>query len=153
MWGELHEEKEINIALPEPMGAGKGNRLFRELGAKLHYDVYDFAAASSENWQSESLLHVKLKFNGKEVDAQENFNLISLAYPFAVRPSSDQQKALNLISKIISKFNGNATYQDQEFSVSTVQSDWDLCNDFLLKEWGEEPGSQSLAIMIQENYA
>nr|BBJ03344.1 hypothetical protein YBY_11920 [Marinobacter nauticus] len=153
MWGELHEEKEIVITLPEPMEAGKGNRLFRELGATLHYDVYDFGAASSENWQSESLLHVTLLFNGKEVDAQEDFNAISLAYPFAVRPSSDQQDALNLISKIIAKFNGSATYQDQEFSVSAVQSDWDSCNDFLLKEWGEEPGSKSLAIMIEENYA
>ena len=46
MWGELHEEKEVDITLPEPMEAGKGNRLFRELGATLHYDVYDFAAAS-----------------------------------------------------------------------------------------------------------
>ncbi len=153
MWGELHEEKEIIISLCKTIEAGKANRLFRELGAELHYDVYDFPAASYEGWQSESLLHVSLFCNGKEVDAQDNFNGISLAFPFAVRPSSDQKKALNLISQVIAKFNGVATYQEQEYSVSLVQTDWDLCNDFLLKEWGEEPGSQSLAIMIAENYA
>lgn len=153
MWGELHEEKEISVSLSEAIEADKGNRFFRELGAQLHYDVYDFPAASYENWQSESLLHVTLLFNGKEVDAQEDFNGISLAYPFAVRPSSDQQKALNLINQIIAKFDGSATYQDQEFSVASVQADWDSCNDFLRKEWGEEPGSKSLAIMIEENYA
>ncbi|MBQ0806994.1 MAG: hypothetical protein KBT55_03395 [Porticoccus sp.] len=153
MWGELHEEKEIAISLDQIIAAGQGNRLFRELGAKLHYDVYDFPASSFENWQSESLLHVKLLFDGKEVNAQENFNGISLLYPFSVRPSSDQQKALNLINQIIAKFDGIATYKNQDFSVGCVQSDWDSCNDFLLKEWGEEPGSKSLRIMIEENYA
>lgn len=153
MWGELHEEKEIDVSLSEPIEAGKANHFFRELGAQLHYDVYDFPAASYENWQSESLLHVTLLFNGKKVDAQENFNGILLAYPFAVRPSSDQQKALNLINQVIAKFDGWATYQGQEFSTDSVLVDWDSCNDFLLKEWGEEPGSKSLAIMIEENHA
>ncbi|CAA0121065.1 Uncharacterised protein [BD1-7 clade bacterium] len=153
VWGELHEEKEIIVTLPEVIEAGKGNRLFLELGATLHYDVYDFSADSAENWQSESLLHVTLMFNGSEVDAQEDFNVITLAYPFALRPSSNQQDVLNLINKIIAKFNAVATYQGQDFSVATAQSDWDLCNDFLLKEWGEEPGSKSLRIMIEENYA
>jgi hypothetical protein len=35
----------------------------------------------------------------------------------------------------------------------SVQSDWDKSHDFLLKEWGEEPGSESLRRMIEEAHA
>lgn len=153
MWGELHEEKEVKISLPRVYSAGEGNRLFRELGATLNYDVYSFDAPESENWQSDSLLHVTLSFKSKEVDAQDDFNEIKIIYPFAYRPSNNQSKALLLIKEIVEKFKGIATYQGQTFGIENTQEDWDKCNDFLLKEWGEEPGSKSLRIMIEENYA
>ena len=54
MWGDLHEEKKIIIKLPAAVEAGKGNRLLRELGATLHYDVYGFDAKSSEVWYTQS---------------------------------------------------------------------------------------------------
>ncbi|MEH6448307.1 MAG: hypothetical protein V7765_06515 [Oleispira sp.] len=153
MWGDLHESKNINISLSETIGAGKGNRLFRELGAILHYDVYSFEASENEIWQSESILDIELRRDGVEVDAQDDFNQIILFYLLASRPSSDQTKALNLVSKVISTFNGNASYLGQPFSVDSVQGNWDEANDFLLKEWGEEPGSESLRRMIEENHA
>ncbi|WP_444903078.1 hypothetical protein ACJJIU_15140 [Microbulbifer sp. CnH-101-E] len=153
MWGELHEQKEIAISLPAITEAGKGNRLFRELGATLHYDVYSFEATAHELWQSESILYVWLFRDGVEVDAQEDFDEIRIKFPFATRPSSDQSVALALLDKIISKFSGVATYQGNSFSSTSVQSDWDSCNNYLLKEWGEEPGSESLRRMIEENYA
>lgn len=153
MWGDLHEEKVITASLSKTIEAGEGNRLFRELGAKLHYDVYDFPAFSHENWQSESLLHVTLLLDGEKVYAQEDFNGFLLHYPLAARPSSDQQTALKLIVVVVNKFGASAIYNGHVFSESAVQSDWDSCNGFLLKEWGEEPGSKSLSIMIQEIYA
>jgi len=153
MWGELHEEKEVIVALPREYTAGEGNRLFKELGATLNYDVYSFDAPQSEDWQSDAILHSTLYSKGEEVDAQDDFNEIKVIYPFATRPSSDQSKALLLIKEIIEKFKGIATYQGQAFNIESTQKDWDKCNDFLLKEWGEEPGSKSLRIMIEENYA
>ena len=153
MWGELHEEKEIIILLPTAMEAGKGNRFFRELGATLYYDVYGFEAATNEVWQSESILHVELLRGGAEVDAQEDFDEIHIRFPLATRPSSDQSPALELLAKVIAKFDGVATYQGTPFSQQSVQADWDACNNYLLKEWGEEPGSQSLRRMIEENHA
>jgi hypothetical protein len=153
MWGELHESKTVQIMLDKIMNAGKANRIFRELGAKLFYDVYDFEANEHENWQSESLLGITLKLNGIEVDAQDDFDEIEASYLFASRPSSDQNKALDLIQILIKKFNGKGIYQGADFNMAEVQMDWDKCTDFLLKEWGEEPGSKSLSIMIEENYA
>lgn len=153
MWGELHEEKEIAIRLPDLIEAGKGNRLFRELGASLHYDIYDFPVGDYDSWQSKSLLHIRLFNRGKEVDAQEDFDEIRAVYPFADRPSSNQHLALDLIQRLISAFAGEATYQGEAFEKQKVLKDWDACNDFLLKEWGEEPGSKSLRVMIEENCA
>ncbi|MGI1678239.1 MAG: hypothetical protein K6L75_05885 [Cellvibrionaceae bacterium] len=152
MWGDLHEEKTVDLVLEETIPSGKANRLFKELGATLHYNVYSFEASESENWQSESILDVTLYRNDTEVDAQDDFNEIILSYPFAVRPSSDQGKAIVLVQKIISAFNAKAFYQNSQFNSNKVQEDWDGCNTFLLKEWGEEPGSMGLARMIYENY-
>lgn len=152
MWGELHEEKNIDLILDETISSGKSNRLFKELGATLHYDVYSFEASESEEWQSTSLLDITLYFNANEVDAQDDFNKLSLSYPFALRPSSDQSEAIILIQKIIVAFNAKAYYANNDFDPIKVQHDWDSCNDFLLKEWGEETGSLELARMIYENY-
>ncbi len=153
MWGDLHESKKLILVLPEKIEAGKANRLFRELGADLHYDVYSFKAEHAEPWQSESLLYIDLKVNGVKVDAQEDFDQIDAIYLFATRPSSDQGKVLYLLEKIIEKFDAKCEYDGKKFDPIEVQKDWDSVNDFLLKEWGEEPGSKSLRIMIEENYA
>ncbi|MGY0219497.1 hypothetical protein ACWJJH_19265 [Endozoicomonadaceae bacterium StTr2] len=152
MWGELHESKEIVIKLPQEIPAGLGNRLLRELGATLYYDVYSFDSPTNKIWQSDSILDVELFSKEKEVDAQDNFDEIRLTYLFASRPSSDQKKALGIAQDVITTFKGIATYNGQSFSKESVQTDWDSCTDYLLKEWGEEPGSESLAVMIHENY-
>tara|TARA_Y100000034_G_scaffold129692_1_gene186638 strand:- start:557 stop:1024 length:468 start_codon:yes stop_codon:yes gene_type:complete len=154
MWGELHQEKSIEIELAESVNSGQANRLFREFGATLSYDVYSFDLPQKEveDWQSESLLYITLKNRNCEVDAQNDFDTIVASFPLATRPSSDQLKALNKVQEIAEKFNGKASYMGNEFVIGNVQTDWDMCNDFLLKEWGEEPGSKSLRIMIEENY-
>ena len=153
MWGELHEVKEVIASLASAMDAGKGNRLFRELGATLHYDVYGFNALKNEIWQSESVLNISLLLNGVEVDAQEDFDEIRMAFPLATRPSSDQSPALELMGTIIHAFGATATYQGEAYSTQAVQDDWDACTSYLLKEWGEEPGSESLRRMIEESHA
>ncbi len=153
MWGDLHEEKEIIVNLSSRISAGTGNRYFRELGATLYTDVYAFDAPDYENWQSETLLQMELYLAGEEVDAHEDFDEIHISYLLASRPSSDQSKVLWLVSKIIKKFDGSGTYKNKPFSPELVQEDWDACNEYLLKEWGEEPGSMGLARMIDENYA
>ena len=153
MWGELHESKEIHLKLPALMNAGVANRVFRELGATLHYDVYSFEAAQHEEWQSETLLGIDLLHDGNSVAAQEDFNEIRAHYLFASRPSSDQSKVLQLVSDIGNSFNASVFYMSEPFTIESVQKDWDKCNDYLLKEWGEEPGSESLARMIHENYS
>jgi hypothetical protein len=152
MWGELHEEKTVELELGETISSGRANRLFKELGATLYYDVYSFEATENEDWQSESLLDVALYKNANEVDAQDDFNRIVLSYPFAVRPSSDQSKVIELIERVIAAFEAKAFYQNSLFDPEKLQEDWDSCNTFLLKEWGEEPGSMGLARMIHENY-
>ena len=153
MWGELHESKIITIILPEIISSGKANRLLRELGATLHYDVYSFEAKKYENWQSESILHLGLKAGGIEVDAQNDFDEIEVTYLLATRPSSDQSLALVKIQKLIDVFSGKGIYQKEQFDISKVQDDWDSCNRYLLQEWGEEPGNKELRRMIEENYA
>lgn len=153
IWGELHESKQVEIILPKVISAGEANRLFRELGATLDYDAYSFYAENPEPWQDDCVLSVDLLKNSIEVDAQDDFDQINAIYLFASNPSCNQTEALNIIEKMIVAFNGKAKYEGYPFTRDNVQTDWDSCNDYLLKEWGEEPGSESLQIMIEENYS
>ena len=152
MWGELHEVKQVNLKLPTTCTAGNGNLLFRRLGFTLHYDVYSYGAEEKEQWQSESLSGVNLLFDGKDVDAQEDFNEIELQYFLATRPSSDIDEFLNILEKTRAEFNGVICYQSCQCSVRKIKTNFVECVDYLLKEWGEEPGAKSLAVMIHENH-
>ena len=151
MWGDLHEEKPFEIVLPARVSAGLGNRKFRELGATFYYDVYAFDAPCSPGWQSDTVLNIDLYLETAEVDAQEDFDRIVATYPFASRPSSDQASAIELVMRIAAAFDGAVNYKGEKMSPEQVQADWDNCTNYLMKEWGEEPGTEELARMIQEN--
>lgn len=152
MWGELYETESFSIDIGRAISPGKGNRFFRELGAKLHYDVYAFPATSAENWQSETLLAVALFRGNDEVDAQDEFDTIELTYFFATRPSSDQQMALDVVEKTASQFGGRLSNRQTDYDRQKVLKRWDEQSGELLREWGEEPGSFELRRMIEENY-
>lgn len=152
MWGELYETEVFSIRLSGEVQPGRGNRVFRELGAVLHYDVYDFPAESGENWQSDSLLAVKLLKGNDEVDAQEAFDTVELSYFFATRPGSDQQSALDLVEKVAARFGGRIINRDTDYDRERLLDRWDQQSSELLREWGEEPGSFELRRMIEENY-
>jgi len=151
MWGELYETEVFLIHLDGEVSSGKGNRVFRELGATLHYDVYEFPANAAEQWQSGSLLAIKLFRSNGEVDAQETFDMIELTYFFATRPSSDQQLTLDKVEHVASRFGGRVTNRDTNYDRQIILDRWDGQSSELLREWGEEPGSFELRRMIEEN--
>ncbi|MBY5991154.1 hypothetical protein [Ferrimonas balearica] len=154
MWGELHEEKTVCVMLPSVWCAQEGHRVFSELGATLFDDVYGFALNPEEveDWQSETLLDIVLMFKGREVTHSDKFDQVVLSYLFASRPIADQCRALELIEALVSMLGGIANYGNEAFSMEAVRRDWDRCNEFLYEQWREEPGSEQLAIMIEENY-
>lgn len=152
MWGELHEEKSVTILLDDLCTAGQGNILLRGLGFTLYYDVYSFDARQSEPWQSETIASVFLFHDDVESDAQDDFNRLSLSYLLASRPSSDIDVFLALVERVATAFQGRLVYNGRPATVVDIRKDFVFCVDFLLKEWGEEPGSESLRIMIEENH-
>ena len=71
----------------------------------------------------------------------------------AIRPSSDIDLFLDLVEKVAFEFGGTIEYAGRVMIISEIRSEFVSCVDSLLKEWGEEPGSESLAIMIEENFS
>jgi hypothetical protein len=106
----------------------------------------------SEAWQSETITDVSLFRDDEESDAQKDFDRIALGYLLATRPSSDIDVFLALVERVLAAFQGRLVYNGQPVTLVEIRKEFASCVDFLMKEWGEEPGSESLAIMIQENY-
>lgn len=150
MGDDFHEEKLVTVRLTSSCSAGAGNLLFRKLGFNLHYDVYAFAASHAEPWQSDQIADVSLYSDDVEVDAQDDFDQIVMSFLLASRPSSDIDLFLTLVERVSFEFGGTIEYAGRVMTISDIRSEFKSCVDSLLKEWGEEPGSESLALMIEE---
>lgn len=153
MGDDFHEEKLVTVRLTSSCSAGAGNLLFRRMGFNLHYDVYAFAASHAEPWQSDQIADVSLYSGDVEVDAQDDFDQIVLSFLLASRPSSDIDLFLNLVERVTSEFGGTIEYAGRVMTISDIRSEFMSCVESLLNEWGEEPGSESLALMIEEKYS
>ena len=153
MVDDFHEDKLVTIRLTSSCSAGAGNLLFRKMGFNLHYDVYAFAASHAEPWQSDQIADVSLYSDDVEVDAQDDFDQIVMSFLLASRPSSDIDLFLNLVERVTSEFGGTIEYAGRVMTIGDIKSEFMSCVDSLLKEWGEEPGSESLALMIEDKYS
>ena len=149
----FHQEKDIKLTLGRTVEAGEINRIFKELGLRLYYDVYAMDRENKgDNWQSTSYLMVSMYKEGVSVNVQDSCDELILSYPLATIDSCYINKFANLVENIKNKLKGNLFFEDSE-----INSKQDIINCFtkfvtdLLDNWGEEPGSKDLTIMIENN--
>ncbi len=149
----FHQIVSVDIELKKAYSAGGINRILKEFGAKLHYDVYSFERIDKGPiWQSESYIYVALFYKGKEVDAQETSDRIELQYPLATIGSEYISKFAEIVTNLASFFNSNPKLDSTIVDKKGLVSHCDELVTELITEWGEEPGSETLKILIESNY-
>ncbi|UWQ03520.1 hypothetical protein K3X44_15485 (plasmid) [Aliiroseovarius crassostreae] len=149
----FHQEIEVSIRLSARQEPGTLNRILKSLGAILHYDVYSFPRSSpGPNWQSENLASVYLFCDGKEVDAQEKVDQIQLRYPLATIGAEHVNSFASLVAKLSNAPQAEATLDGRVVDADGIVQHCDGLASDLMEQWGEEPGSKSLRVLIEENY-
>lgn len=151
--GSLFEEIPVELVLNEQIPPGRLNRILKELGATLHYDVYGFARSGKHPiWQSEDFASVDLFIAGERADAQDGADKIVLSYPMATIPSSYINQFLDLAFALAERLETPVLLSGKPIDRDALLAEFDEAVGRLMSEWGEEPGSESLAIMIETQY-
>lgn len=142
----------VSFKLGKQYSAGEINRILKEAGATLHYDVYGYKRSNKGPiWQSESYIYVTLFCKGKEVDAQESIDKIELQYPMATISSEYISKFVDAVMELASIFDVAALLNGKPSDKKSLISYCENIVTVLMNEWGEEPGSKSLRILIEQN--
>ncbi|WP_323774420.1 hypothetical protein [Alcanivorax sp.] len=142
----------VVIELGRLYSPGEINRIMKESGAVLHYDVYGFdRTEKGPIWQSETYIYVALFCEGEEVDAQESVDKIELQYPMATIGAEYISKFSDTTLNIASKFDSEVLLDGKAIDKEALVSHCESLITELMNEWGEEPGSQTLRILIEQN--
>lgn len=150
---QFHQIVSVLVHFGKLHSPGEVNRIFKTLGAKLHYDVYGFdRLEKGPVWQSESYAYITLFRDQNEVDAQDSSDSVELQYPLATIGSEYIEKFADLAVRVAEAFNTQPKINGETVDRQSIIS---LCEDLasdLMSEWGEEPGSRTLRILIESNY-
>ena len=146
----FHQMVSVRFNLARLISAGALNRIMKELGATLHYDVYGFDRVDEHPiWQSESFAYVTLYRGGEIVDAQEEVDSIALEFPLATIGSEYIPRFVELVEKLSSACDASPEIAGEICSARQILEHLDSLTTSLLEDWGEEPGSKSLRVLIE----
>lgn len=149
----FHQIISIFLELEEKYPSGHINRVMKETGATLHYDVYGYDRTDKGPvWQSESYIYVALFCNGHGVDAQSSVDKIELQYPLATIGSEYISKFADTAIELASELNCRLLLNGEEIDRNALITYCENMATELMSEWGEEPGSETLRILIEQNY-
>lgn len=149
----FHQTVSVFINLDKSYTSGQLNRKLKELGAKLHYDVYSFEREDKGPiWQSESLIYMVTYSDDNEVDSQESSNRLELQYPLATLGTEHISKFAKIVGKISDAFGVRPTLNGTKTTEVEIVEHCDSLVTDLMETWGEEPGSETLRMIIESHY-
>lgn len=149
----FHQTVSVFINLDKTYTSGQLNRKVKELGAKLHYDVYSFEREDKGPiWQSESLIYVVTFNDDKEVDAQDSSNKLELQFPLATLGTEQISKFANVVTNVADAFSVKPLINGSEVTETEIVEHCDGLVTDLMETWGEEPGSETLRMIIESHY-
>lgn len=147
----FHQVVSVHLDLPRRLTPGELNRVMKEAGATLHYDVYSFDRDDTvPMWQSESYVDVVLEADGAEVDAQDAVDHAVLEYPLATIGAEYMSRFADTAFDLASRLGADVRLDAQPVDRAALLAHFESLSSELLSEWGEEPGSKSLRMLIEE---
>lgn len=149
----FHEAVLIEMELQKSIQPGRLNRVLKGLGATLDYDVYSFYRDDDyPEWQSDIYMMLTLSHGGKEVDAQGSVDCITLDYPMASIGAEYINQFADKSFEISKELQGTVRAAGKELTKETLIELLESIAGEIMSEWGEEPGSEVLAMMIENSY-
>ena len=147
---KLHEQEIFTI----DFAAIEGNSViehFDRIGARFMDDFFSAPVEDAKPWQSVSAWSASCHLQGEQVYPDESrVDRIDFSYLFASTPFHYVMPFNRVLKMTISAFSANLSYRDKRIEpgdVPKIALGW---LEDLRSELAEEPGNESLAILIQD---
>jgi len=146
----FHQEVQFRIVLSEPVAAGALNVAMKSVGMRLYYDVYAKPREKRGSvWQSETYANVDTFLNGVRSDAQEGSDLLVVSYPLATIDAAFIPKFADLLASLSDVLGGHMEHEGRIINPEGIDQILSEHATALMEEWGEEPGSKALRVLIE----
>lgn len=152
MTDTFRETIKFDLNLNGHRSAGELNRIFHTLGATLHYDIYTFDRSEKHpDWQSESFAYIHMFLADRRVDAQDGADRLKLTYMMATVPSVFVEVFADIAANLAEKLDVDIELNGEKMTRQKIIDVLDQAVSELMSDWGEEPGSETLAIMMAQD--
>lgn len=146
----FRQEVPFDVVPSRVLSAGELNTSFKSLGMKLFYDVYAMLRDDEvPNWQSDAYASVDLYLHGESVDAQDGCDRIVVSYPLATIDSCYVPRFADLLASLAIAVDGKIVHDGEAVGRDQVVAVLNRWASDLMENWGEEPGSRNLRIIIE----
>ena len=148
----FRQEVPFQILLRQPLAAGSLNVVMKTVGMQLFYDTYAMPREGDGiPWQSDTYANVDTFLGGQRSDAQDGCDRLVVSYPLATIDARYIPKFAELLEKLSAATQGELEYEGQTVTGSQVEQVLRRQATLLMEEWGEEPGSKELRVLIETN--
>ncbi|MCF8051152.1 MAG: hypothetical protein K9L59_07935 [Desulfobacterales bacterium] len=149
---KLHEKETLSFILSMKIEGQQAIDFYESMGLTLE-DNFFFLDRSEPDapWQSISMVTIATFLNDIQVYPDESgIDCLKFSYLFASLPESCFEEFKDVIQKTMNRFDGHLFYNHKAVSLGELDSLFDKWKKDLKSELDEKPGTESLAILIQE---
>ena len=154
LFDRLHEAETVTLTSHEDRPIAALQLILLSLGFILHEDVFSMDRVDKcPPWQSTLIIQVELLLNGIEVfDLDGNWNELRLRYLFASVPSDLIDRFCDTVMELARRLQLTPHLNGHPITRKELDDHFRKCLEELESEFGETPGSESVAILIQSTY-
>ncbi|MCW7537019.1 hypothetical protein OOT46_04015 [Aquabacterium sp. A7-Y] len=152
-YDRLHEKEVVSFIAESPKPIATLRACLLQAGFTLHDDVFSLDRKGRvPPWQHSAVAEVKVLNRGEEIFEQDGeWDQADLEYLFAFLPSECQEKFLDAVDRISECLGLPPHHQGRGVDRADLKSQFEHCLKDL-EQLGEVPGSETLAILIQDTY-
>jgi hypothetical protein len=151
----LHEIEIVSFRADQRKPLNEILSSFEDQGFALHDDIISLDRKGIiPPWQHSSIVSVEFQLDGEEVFGFEDgeWNIILLKYLFASLPFDLSETFIQVVKEIGEEFKIIPYFHGKETDAQALRKSFLEINSEIMAKTGEAPGSESLAILIQNTY-
>jgi hypothetical protein len=149
---KLHESESFEIRLEKPIAGKAVIAYFKGIGASLEDDfILEDRKDTVPPWQTSSIYTVECSLSGVAVYPDESqVDCLTFDYLFSSLPARFYPRFAEVLQRSAEQFDGSIYYDARVISPRDMNPLFDSWVSDLRDEISEEPGTESLSILIEE---
>jgi len=150
---KLHEIETVSLVLGRRVAIKDLSQAFLERGFTEIDDFFTLSRTETcPRWQTDSIITVQFFLGSEQVDLDSSCDSIRFDYLFAFLPSDFIPVFIAAIRHFAESFGGELRHRDERVDADRLQELFDSYVRDIDAEVAEPPGSELLAILIEQSY-